>query len=166
MRTIPSSRHLLLVLATVLAFAGCRKEPADEAATANNPDSPPPPAQTVPPVEPAAVATAPVTVASITIGTEAAADKSVVPDAAIGAQDPVIVSIRTEGAASNVAVGAKLIYQDGQVAGEQGATLVTDGPETTNIEFRNPAGWPTGSYRAEVMVDGKAAGTPQQFEVK
>jgi hypothetical protein len=61
---------------------------------------------------------------------------------------------------------AKLTYQDGQVAGEQSQVLNTTGAETTNVTFKNANGWPAGKYRAEVMVDGKAAGTPQEFEVK
>ena len=81
-------------------------------------------------------------------------------------KDEIIVSVRTDGAANNANVGAKLTFQDGQVAGEQNATLNTSGAETTNITFKNANGWPAGKYRAEVMVDGKAAGTPQEFEVK
>jgi hypothetical protein len=52
------------------------------------------------------------------------------------------------------------------VAGENSQTLNTTAAETTNITFKNAKGWPAGKYRAEVTVDGKAAGTPQEFEVK
>ncbi|KAG0924988.1 hypothetical protein G6F31_018907 [Rhizopus arrhizus] len=107
-----------------------------------------------------------VSVSTVTVGKTAAADKSVAPAALFAPKDDVIVSIKTDGAANNVNVGAKLTYQDGQVAGEQTATLNASGAETTNVTFKNAKGWPAGKYRAEVMVDGKAAGTPQEFEVK
>ncbi len=97
---------------------------------------------------------------------EESTDNNAAPAALFAPKDDVIVSVRTDAAANNVTVGAKLTFQDGQVAGEQNATLNTSGAETTNITFKNANGWPAGKYRAEVMVDGKAAGTPQEFEVK
>jgi len=107
-----------------------------------------------------------VSVSAVTVGKTAAADKSVAPAALFSPKDDIIVSVKTDGAANNVNVGAKLTFQDGQVAGEQNAALNTSGAETTNVTFKNAKGWPVGKYRAEVMVDGKAAGTPQEFEVK
>ncbi len=52
------------------------------------------------------------------------------------------------------------------MAGEQNATLNTTGAETTNLSFSKPDGWPAGTYTAQVMVDGKPAGTPQTIIVK
>ena len=144
----------LAVIAS-LALVGCKK---NESA---NP--PPAPAPTAPAPAPAAEA---VTVQAVTVGTAAAADKSVAAQTVIGARDPIIVSVRTMGTASNVPVAAKLTYQDGQVAGEQSATLNATDTGTTNIEFTKATPWPAGKYTADVTVDGKAAGMPQQFEVK
>ncbi len=95
-----------------------------------------------------------VSVSSVTVGKTAAADKSVATTALFAPKDDIIVSVKTDGAANNVNVGAKLTYQDGQVAGEQTATLNTSGAETTNVTFKNAKGWPAGKYRAEVTVDG------------
>ena len=128
---------------------------------AEKPAEPAPMTGAPPPTETAAV-----NVSTVTVGKTAAADKSVAPAALFAPKDDIIVSVRTDGAANNVNVGAKLTFQDGQVAGEQNATLNTSGAETTNITFKNANGWPAGKYRAEVVVDGKAAGTPQEFEVK
>ncbi|MEE7559567.1 hypothetical protein HH299_07510, partial [Xanthomonas sp. Kuri4-2] len=111
-------------------------------------------------------AAAPVTVSSVAVGNTAAADKTVTPATTLASKDKIIVSVKTDGTASNVPVAAKLTFQDGQVAGEQSATLNTTGAETTNIEFSKPSGWPAGKYKAEVMVDGKPAGTAQEFTVK
>jgi hypothetical protein len=159
---------LLVALLGSVALVGCKKnEPAvDTTAT--------PAADTAPAAAPAPMTGAPppmaeaasVNVASVTVGKTAAADKSVATTALFAPKDEIIVSVRTDGTANNANVGAKLTFQDGQVAGEQSATLNTTGAETTNITFKNANGWPAGKYRAEVMVDGKAAGTPQEFEVK
>ncbi|MFG3449887.1 MULTISPECIES: hypothetical protein [unclassified Stenotrophomonas] len=163
-KTSISTTVLAAALATV-ALVGCKKKED----TADNNAQPATPVATTP-AEPAApqpmTAAAPVTVTAITVGTTAAADKTVAPVALITPRDAIIVSFRTDGTANNVNTTAKLTYQDGQVAGEQSQVLNTTGAETTNVTFKNANGWPAGKYRAEVMVDGKAAGTPQEFEVK
>jgi len=155
------SRALIVGLAATLALAGCKKkEDAGEM-------PPPAPAATTPAPTPApAEAPAAVTISSVTVGNTAGADKSVAPVATLGTKDKIIVSVRTDGTASNVNLAVRLTFQDGQVAGEQTATLNTSGPDTTNVEFSNANGWPAGRYRAEVTVNGQSAGMPQEFEVK
>ena len=155
------SRALIIGLAASFALAGCKKkEDTSEMA-------PPPatePAATTPP--PATAPAPTVTVSSVTVGNTAAADKSVAPMATLGSKDKIIVSVRTDGTANGANLAVRLTFQDGQVAGEQSAMLNTTGPETTNVEFSNANGWPAGKYKAEVTVDGQAAGMPQEFEVK
>ena len=155
------SRAMIIGLAASFALAGCKKkEDTSEMA-------PPPatePAATTPP--PATAPAPAVTVSSVTVGNTAAADKSVAPMATLGSKDKIIVSVRTDGTANGANLAVRLTFQDGQVAGEQSAMLNTTGPETTNVEFSNANGWPAGRYKAEVTVDGQAAGMPQEFEVK
>ncbi|WP_349792614.1 hypothetical protein ABQY74_018240 [Xanthomonas sp. WHRI 7064] len=185
MRTTSVSSTLAIALAGVLALSGCSKK-ADDDSVSKDPTSGaateamPGPAATPPAsdqagqsaatgaasTDTAAATGSAVMVSSVVVGTTATADKSVTPSANIGSKDTIIVSVKTDGSASNVAVAAKLTYQDGQVAGEQNATLTTTGPETTNLSFSKPDGWPAGSYTAQVMVDGKPAGTPQTIAVK
>jgi len=165
-KTTPLQNALLAALLGSVALVGCKKkeETADNnaAPAATTPAEAPAPMPGAPPP----MAASAVAVSAVTVGKTAAADKSVTTAALFAPKDDVIVSVKTDGAANNVTVGAKLTFQDGQVAGEQNATLNTSGAETTNITFKNANGWPAGKYRAEVMVDGKAAGTPQEFEVK
>ncbi len=156
-KTSFSSALMIAVVGTV-ALVGCKKK--EEAAP-----TPPPAASTPAPMAEAPPAPAAVSVTSVTVGNAAAADKSVAPVAVLGTKDKIIVSVKTDGTASNVPVAAKLTYQDGQVAGEQNVSLNTTAAETTNIEFANANAWPAGKYTADVTVDGKAAGS-QQFEVK
>ncbi|WP_416056360.1 hypothetical protein [Stenotrophomonas maltophilia] len=167
-KTTPLQNALLAALLGSVALVGCKKKEestdtnAAPAATAPAEPAPAPMTGAPPPMAAASA----VAVSSVTVGKSAAADKSVATAALFAPKDDVVVSVKTDGAASNVNMGAKLTFQDGQVAGEQSATLNTSGAETTNITFKNANGWPAGKYRAEVMVDGKAAGTPQEFEVK
>ncbi len=161
MKKTSLSSVLMIAVVGAVALVGCKKK--EEAVTTPPPAASTPAPAPVPEPTPAAPA---VTVTSVTVGNTAAADKTVAPVATLAAKDKIIVSIKTDGTATNANVAAKLTYQDGQVAGEQSVALNTTAAETTNIEFTKPSGWPAGKYTADVTVDGKAAGMPQQFEVK
>ena len=173
-RTHTIRNGLLVALLGSVALVGCKKNedtvdttatPAADTTAAPAAGAPAPMTGAPPPMAETGTTNA-VNVSSVTVGKTAAADKSVATTAMFTPKDEIIVSVRTDGTANNANVGAKLTFQDGQVAGEETATLNTTGAETTNITFRNANGWPAGKYRAEVMVDGKAAGTAQEFEVK
>ncbi len=149
---------LMIAVAGTVALAGCKK---------NEPAPAPAPEVSAPaPVSEPAPAAPAVSVTSVTVGNAIAADQSVAPVATLGAKDKIVVSVNTNGTADNVAVVAKLTYQDGQVAGEQNRTLNATDTGTTNFEFTKASDWPAGKYRAEVTLDGQPAGTAQEFEVK
>ena len=161
-------RHRLnLAIAAALfasiAVVGCKKkeEPVVTTPTPAEPAPAPTPPPTTPTPAPAAV-----TVTSVTLGTAAGADKRIAaPLLVFTPRDKIIVSVATDGTASNVNLASRLVYQDGQTAGEQTQALNTTGAETTNFEVTNANPWPAGKYKAEVLV----AGAPAQsvdFEVK
>lgn len=155
------SYALIVALAGSVALVGCKKK--------EEPAATPPPAATEPAPMPEAApppAAAAATVSAVTVGTTAAADKSVAAATSFKSGDKIIVSVKTDGAASNVEVGAKLTFQDGQIAGEQKQTINTNGPETTNIEFSNANPWPAGKYTVDVTLNGAPAGSQQSIEVK
>lgn len=159
MKKTSLSSALMIAVVGAVALVGCKKKEEEVA--------PPPPVAAAPaPMVESALAAPVLAVTSVTVGNAAAADLSVAPVAVLAAKDKIIVSVKTSGTASNVPVAAKLTYQDGQVAGEQSATLNATDAGTTNIEFTKATPWPAGKYTADVTVDGKAAGTQQQFEVK
>ncbi|MGE8224527.1 MAG: hypothetical protein ACN6RK_01960 [Stenotrophomonas sp.] len=159
MKKTSLSSALMIAVVGAVALVGCKKKEEEVA--------PPPPVAAAPaPMVESAPAAPVLAVTSVTVGNAAAADLSVAPVAVLAAKDKIIVSVKTSGTASNVPVAAKLTYQDGQVAGEQSATLNATDAGTTNIEFAKATPWPAGKYTADVTVDGKAAGTQQQFEVK
>jgi hypothetical protein len=160
MKKTSLSSALMIAVVGAVALVGCKKKEEEAAPT------PPPVAEAPAPMVESAPAAPALAVTSVTVGNTVGADLSVAPVAVLAAKDKIVVSIKTSGTASNVPVGAKLTYQDGQVAGDQSATLNATDVGTTNIEFANSKPWPAGKYTADVTVDGKAAGTPQQFEVK
>src|SRR5690606_13262874 len=141
-------------LLATLALAGCKKD-AEPVATTPTPVEPAP----LPPAEPMPTQAA-LNVTAVTLGTEAGADKKIAsPMTTFAADDDIVVSIDTNGAASNAEIAAKLVYQDGQTAGEQKQSVTTTGRETTNVTFTNANPWPTGNYTVEVWVNGTQAQT-------
>lgn len=130
MRSKSASSTLVLTLAGVLALSGCRKEAHDDSSVSQDPTSGaatsdiPGPASTPPAGDQAAQGTATgaastdtaaasgaaVTVSSVAVGNKAGADKSVTPATTLGNKDTIIVSVKTDGSASNVPVSAKLTF--------------------------------------------------------
>ncbi|WP_295939650.1 hypothetical protein [uncultured Xanthomonas sp.] len=171
-RSISAFSPLMIALVGALALAGCKKQEQQQTVSPDPTSSAPTeqmPGPAAAPAEqpaPAAAGANAVNVAAVAVGNTAAADKSVASMTTLASKDKIIVSVKTEGSATNANVGAKLVFQDGQTAGERTETLNTSGADTTNFEFTNPKGWPAGQYKAEVTVNGQAAGTPQTFEVK
>ena len=152
------SYALIVALAGTVALAGCKKK--EEAVVA--------PAPVVTEPAPAPVeAPAPVSATSITVGNTAAADKSVAAMSTFGVKDKIIVSVKTDAATpANAAIDAKLTYQDGQVAGQQTATVVAEDAGTTNVTFANTNPWPAGKYTIVVTLNGQPVGLAQDIEVK
>jgi hypothetical protein len=176
MKTTRIAHALVIALAASVALAGCnrgdnaaaeaenRPSAADTAATAPTRD-PSTAATTETLSEPGPLAT-PVNVNSVTVGSSAAADRSVSPKSTFAAGDDIVVSVRTDGTAQAAEITARLTYQDGQVAGEESASLSTTGAETTNITFSNANPWPAGRYTVQVLVDSKPAGMSQDIQVR
>ena len=152
------SYALIVALAGTVALAGCKKK--EEAVVA--------PAPVVTEPAPAPVeAPAPVSATGITVGNTAAADKSVTAVSTFGVKDKIIVSVKTDAATpANAAIDAKLTYQDGQVAGQQTATVVAEDAGTTNVTFANTNPWPAGKYTIVVTLNGQPVGLAQDIEVK
>ncbi len=154
-----------IVLAGSVMVAGCNRDREVETPMVDQTPAPMMTPAPSPALEPA-MDTASLRVSSVTVGSNAAADMSVAARSMLGTRDRIIVSVRTEGSANSVEVGARLTYEDGQVVDEETVTLNTSSAETTNIEFSNTAAWPTGTYTVQVMLDGQPAGMAQQVQVQ
>ncbi|RPE80085.1 hypothetical protein [Vulcaniibacterium tengchongense] len=160
--TIRPLHYAVAAALLAIAAAGCKKQDEPPAATPPAATEPAP----APPASPPAPAAAEVRVTGVTLGNAANADKQIAaPTASFAPKDKIIVSVATDGTASNAELGARLVYQDGQTAGEQKQALNTSGTGTTNIEFTNANPWPAGKYKAEVTLNGNVVET-REFEVK
>jgi hypothetical protein len=61
-------------------------------------------------------------------------------------------------------VAARWTFEDGQVVDESSRS-VSAGETVTTFHVVNPTGWPSGSYRVEILVDGTVART-EEFRVR
>jgi hypothetical protein len=150
---------LVAVLACAFALSACnRDEGTDTTATV-------PPATTTPPVTtppPATTTPAPATVsvASVDLGTAVGADQRVsTPSTTFAPTDTIYAAVSTTGTAPNAVLSAKWTYQDGQTVNESSQTIAPNGPAVTSFHISKPDGWPAGSYKVEIMLDGRSVAT-------
>jgi hypothetical protein len=76
----------------------------------------------------------------------------------------VYVSVRTEGTAPSATLKARWTFQDGQVVQDASQTISPTGTAVTEFHVSNPAGWPIGSYKVEVFLNGTSVET-ESFKV-
>lgn len=79
--------------------------------------------------------------------------------------EPVFVSVATDGSALSATLRAKWTFEDGQVVDDSSRTLTPSKPERTEFHISKPDGWPAGNYQVEVFLDNKTAGT-KNFTVR
>lgn len=164
-RTSPALKAAGLALATTLVLAACDRRDDTAVDDAANP----PPAATEPaPADMPDVATtqdpnAAVTITSVELGNEVGADNRVAaPMSTFGTGDTVHASVVTDGRGGNVST--RWTFEDGQVVHTE-EKLVPAGSQVTDFMVTNPAGWPAGTYKMEVLVDGQVVET-RQYEVR
>ncbi len=80
-------------------------------------------------------------------------------------RDTIYASVATQGTASNATLTARWTYQDGQVVDETQQTISPTGPANTEFHVVNPGGWPAGTYRVHVLVNGQPAQS-REFTVR
>jgi hypothetical protein len=98
-------------------------------------------------------------VAGISLGRAIAADKTVAdPTDSFKPTDTIYVSVRTEGGASSARLSARWTYEDGQLVDDSAQTVAASGPAVTEFHVSKPDGWPAGSYKVEVSLNGAPAG--------
>jgi hypothetical protein len=136
---------LILVLVTaVAAGAGCNR-PKTQA--------PPPAATSAPP----ATSPARATVTAVTLGKGVGPDKKVATATETFAPgDTIYASVDTQGT-EPVSISARWTFQDGQTIEEQTQLVGTGGAATTEFHIAKPDGWPAGTYKVEILVDGVPA---------
>ena len=158
-----STYAVAAALVATLAIAGCKKdEPAPEAAT-------PPPSPTLEPSTPAAPVAVTASVTGVELGTAFGADMNVTsPSTTFAPSDTIIAAVSTAtsdpAGTVNGTLGAKWTFGD-TVVHEESKEIAFNGKGVTNFQISKPDGWPAGSYKLEVTLDGASVQT-RDFEVK
>jgi hypothetical protein len=163
--TIHRTRTMFaLSLAAALALSACGKNEAPAPAPAPAP-TPPPAATTPAPVPTPAPAPAAVSVASVDLGSAIDAnDKITTATTSFTPKDTIYASIATEGTGT-AAFDVKWTYQGGQTVKEDTKTINPTGPANTEFHISKPSGWPAGSYKVDVSLNGQSAAS-KDFSVK
>jgi hypothetical protein len=78
--------------------------------------------------------------------------------------DTIYVSVKTDGAAQGVKLQTRWYFGD-KVVEESTDMISPTGPAVTEFHLSKPDGWPAGSYKIEVLLNGAPVGT-KNFEVK
>jgi hypothetical protein len=106
-----------------------------------------------------------VRVTDVDLGTGLGPDKRVTDKTdSFSPSETVYVSVRTEGAAPSATLKARWTFQDGQLVKESSQTIAPTGTAVTEFHVSNPSGWPTGSYKVEVFLNGSSVET-ESFKV-
>lgn len=152
----PSLKRSLtaLTLAAVVGnVAACKKkaEPVDTTTTAPTTSAP---------------ATTPLAVTSVNLGKSLGPDKRVTSESTqFGTNDTIYASVATTGSGTGGTLAARWTYQDGQVVDETTQSVAAAGPAVTEFHVSKPSGWPVGSYKVEVMLNG-ASVQSKEFRVQ
>jgi hypothetical protein len=153
------SRQTFFLLGLCLAFifAACGKSEPPPAPRATAPPAAP---ITPPPAAPA------VTVTTVELGNQIGSDKRVTQQmTSFAPKDTIYATVVTNGSAPSATLTAKWTYQDGQVVHESTKTIAPTGPAATEFQISKPDGWPAGTYKVEVSLNGRSTET-KEFEVK
>jgi hypothetical protein len=145
----------LAILALALPLAACKK--AETAA--------PPPAveATVPP---AAAPAASVRVTDLQLGKSLGPDKKVQsPTETFAPKDTIFAAVITDGSGPAVSIGAKWTFQDGQTVKEDSRSITPNGSAVTEFSIQKPGGWPKGSYKVDITLNGQPASS-KSFRVE
>ena len=102
-----------------------------------------------------AAAAQPVAVVALKLGKQVGPDKKVMGETKTFAPgDTIFASVDTQGAAPSAALAVRWTYQDGQTVHEETQALALTGPATTEFHIAKPDGWPKGTYKVEILLDG------------
>ncbi|KRE94396.1 hypothetical protein ASG87_17450 [Frateuria sp. Soil773] len=157
---------IALSLAAALALSACGKHD-DTAATT---DAAPPPPAAQPATAPAAPdtmapASSALSVTSVDLGTAVDANNKVAAAAdSFTPKDTIYASVNTTGSGSGT-LSAKWTYQDGQTVMETNEPIAPTGPVSTAFHISKPDGFPAGSYKVDIALDGKPV-VSKDFTVK
>jgi hypothetical protein len=145
-------RHAALFVLCLVLLSGCKKEPP--------PPPPPPPPVTQAPAPPPP---APFKVTGAQLGKSIQPDNSVqTPTDVFGPKDTIYLSVISVGMAPQAVLATRWTFGPKDVlVHEESKTLSppSDKPMHTEFHVSKPSGWPAGSYKVVLTVDGQPSQT-------
>ena len=100
-------------------------------------------------------ATEGVRVTDVDLGRSLGADKRVADKTdSFKPNETVYVSVTTEGSASSATLKARWTFEGDQLVQESSQTIAPTGTAVTEFHIAKPDGWPKGSYKVEVFLNG------------
>lgn len=154
---------MLAAMLASVALVGCKKK--------EEPVMPPPVANDTMSMPAASSMSPAAMVNSVDLGNSVGADMRVTaPMNAFSGNDTIYAAVSTgtsEPAASVPGrLGAKWTHVDSnQVVHEESKDLTLAGDGMTTFQISKPGGWPTGTYKVEIMLDGAVVQT-REFDVR
>ncbi len=79
--------------------------------------------------------------------------------------DTIYASVTTSGSSASTPIRAVWTYQDGQVVSDDTQTISGTGSDMTEFHISKPDGFPAGSYKLEIFIDGRTA-MNRNFDVR
>lgn len=164
MTRAPARAALGAALLATLVLAGCRR---DEPAPPPPPAAPAPPPAAVPAPEPAMPV---VSVTSVDLGNDIGPDSRVTtPATTFATTDTIHASVSATSSDPAMPqrgrLTARWTYEGNQAVDETSEDFVFTGTGTMAFRISKPDGWPTGSYRVEILLDDEVVQT-RDFEVQ
>ncbi|HEY9540451.1 MAG TPA: hypothetical protein VIR05_02310 [Luteimonas sp.] len=150
-----------------LALAGCKKD-QDEAAMTTPPATTEPVPAPMPEPAPAPASSASVT--AVDLGNTIGADMKVgAPSTTFAPSDTIYASVSTNTSDPAASVPGTLkatwTFEDGQVVNEESKSVNLTGAGNTEFHIAKPDGFPAGSYKVEISLDGNVVQS-KDFSVK
>jgi hypothetical protein len=141
-----------LCLALAIYATGCQKKTSETSSTSYS--------------EKSTTETSAIKVTNVDLGRNIGVDKNVT-DATttFSPNDMIYASVQTSGSSPSATVKVRWTYQDGQVVDESEQTIAPTGDTRTEFHISKPDGWPAGTYKAEVYLNGQLVQS-KNFEVK
>jgi hypothetical protein len=134
----------------LFVLGGCKKE---------EPPPPPPPPPVAQPPPPPPPPPAPFRVTGMDLGKGIQPDNRVqTPTNTFGPKDTIYLSVLSEGAAPTASLGARWTYgAKDKLVKEDTATITpaTEKPRATEFHISKPSGWPVGTYKVALTVNGQ-----------
>lgn len=159
MKMISQPLILVVAVSAALALSACNKTNDSTSTTGTPPSAMTAPSSTVapapmPPAMGSANTAGAVSVTSVDVGTSVDSSNHVTAaGSSFAPKDDIYASVITNGSGP-AKLDARWTFQDGQVVNADSKSIEASGQQATTFKISKPSGFPTGSYKVEISLNG------------